>query len=127
MTPKIHFLWLSLLIFLTLTACTSPVQTTPAADEKAIATGVAATLNAALTATQRAFATSTSSESIAPTPEPSLPPPSPTVVPSPTSQVPSTPGVMVAYTKNSDVFLWSPDRGAIRLTDMHDVVSVSIS
>ena len=127
MTPKIHLLWLSVLIFLAITGCASSSQTSPVADEKAIVTGVAATLNAALTATQRAIPTLSSTESIAPTPEPTMHAPTPTVAPSPTSQAPSTPGVMVAYTKNSDVSLWSPDQGAIRLTDMHDVVSVSIS
>ncbi|HSB66686.1 MAG TPA: hypothetical protein VLD65_08905 [Anaerolineales bacterium] len=115
-----------------LAACKAGVQASPTIDQKVISSVVAATINAASTATQRAaltshppqISTSTQAPTLAETPLPSA---TSTVPPVPATPLPSTPEVMVAYTKYNDVYLWTPNLGITRLTDMHDVVSVHLS
>ena len=131
MAPKSVFTWLCLLMPILFVACTPSSRPSPTADQKSISTAVAATLNAASTATQQALLTSRPTQAFTTTPAPTqthIVPPSatPTITPIPT--ILTTPSVeLVAYTKYSDVHLWSLAIGSTRLTDMHDVVSVRLS
>ncbi len=132
MAPQSSFRWLSWLFLITLAACTARVQTSPTADQKAIASSVAETIKAAATATQRTIPTSLPKQILSPTPEPTLPEPilplpSPTIAPSPTTSILAPSSMTVAYTKSNDVYMWTPEDGSIRLTDMQDVVSVRLS
>ena len=132
MAPKSLFWWLCILVCISLTACGPKTQASPTTDQKVIASAVAATLEAASTATQRAMPTLPATEVPAPTftlppAEPTLPPATPTTPPSPTTAPPLVPDTLVAYTKNSDVYLWTRNDGPSRLTDMHDVVGVRLS
>jgi hypothetical protein len=131
MTPKASFQWVYLFITLALAACSSSIQASPTTDQKAIGTGVAATLNAAFTATQRALLTDHPFISSSSTPLPALTVsvlPSATPKPTLTPTTFPTPGLeLVAYTKNNDIYLWSPESGTTQLTEVHDVVSVRLS
>lgn len=127
MAPRSAYLWLYLLILFTLAGCTSTIQSPPPTDQKTIATSTDANLNATSTATQPAIPTAIPTGTLSPTQALTLPPPTSTTAPSPTAELPSTMGGLIAYTKNSDVFIWSASNGSTRLTDMHDVESVRIS
>jgi hypothetical protein len=129
MAPKSSFWWGLWLCIAFLAACTPEAVTPPTADQKTIRTAVAATLNAASTATQGALPTSLPTQTKASTPEPTQPiPTTPAPVqPSPTAAIPTATPQRIAYTKNSDVYLWTSGLEPARLTDLHDVVSVRLS
>ncbi len=131
MAPKFTFSILCLLLTISLAGCATKTQANPTSDQKAIASAVAATLEAGGTATHSALPTllpsKTSTPSPSPTPEPTLPLATPTLAPSPSTTLPPAPQLLVAYTKNSDVNIWSASTGSTRLTDMHDVNSVRLS
>jgi hypothetical protein len=123
----------SLLFFcfltLTLGACSLKATSSPTAEQYGIETAVAATVQAAFTATQRAILTAQPTNTPMPTPLPTQL--QPTLLPSPqlspTFQLPPHVDLQVAYIKNSDVYLWIDGQGSNRLTDFHDAVSVRIS
>jgi hypothetical protein len=131
MAPKSSFFLFCLVIPLALAACGTKAQASPTADQKMVATAVAATLQAATNATQRTLPTHLPTQIPPPTAQPTVPeptsPPSPTSAPLPTTVVPLVPDTLVAYTKNSDVYIWTLKDGPTRLTDLHDVVSVRLT
>jgi hypothetical protein len=110
-------------------ACTPQATSSPIPEQNSIETVVAATVQAAITATQRAILTAQPTKTLAPTSLPTQPQPTllPTTQITPTFQLPPHIELQVAYIKNSDVYLWTDGQAAVRLTDLHDAVSVRIS
>lgn len=126
----IYFLFF-FFFFLTLTlgACSPKATSSPTAEQYGIETAVAATIQAAFTATQRAILTAQTTNTLVPPPPTTQPQPTllPTPQLSPTFQLPPHIDLQVAYIKNSDVYLWTDGQGSTRLTDFHDAVGVRIS
>lgn len=129
MAPKVSFLFAFGILASFLAACTPKATVTPTADQKIISTAVAATFGAAATATHAAIPTLQPALPISPTPKPTiiLPTSTPSALPSATVAIPIGSPQRIAYTKNSDVYLWVEGNDPVRLTDMHDVVSLRLS
>jgi hypothetical protein len=130
MAPRSLFSpFLCLFSLLTLTACVSQATTPPTVDQNAVATGVAATVEAAFTSTQHAISamrpTGTHTSTLAPTlPAPTI---TPTIAQLPTLPIPYDAAIQVAYLKEGDVYLWTDRQGSMRLTELYDVVSLRLS
>ena len=133
MAHKSSFIFLLCLLFaLSLAACTSTTPVPPTADQNAISTMVAATVQSAFTATQHAIVDSQSTPLITPTPLPTQPNPTPSIstptIPAlPTPSFPTEQSLRIAYTKDGNVYLWSAGGGSIGLTDSYDVTDLRIS
>ncbi len=129
MASKSVVLWFCVLTIMALASCTSGPQAAPTVDQKSISTAIAATINAAATSTQRAISTIQPLQTITLSPVPTQAETTDATagLPSPTVAIPTGAGQRIAYTKNGDVYLWSTGHDPLRLTDMHDVVTVRLS
>jgi hypothetical protein len=129
MVRKSFSLFFFFFLTVPLGACSPKSTSNPTAEQYGIETAVAATVQAAFTATQRAMPTAIPTSTLIPTSLPTQPQPTLPITPqlSPTFQLPPHVDLQVAYIKNSDVYLWIDGRGSTRLTDFHDAVSVRIS
>jgi hypothetical protein len=129
MAPKASFLLAFGILVSLLAACTPKATVIPTADQNIISTAVAATLDAAATASHAAIPTIQPALTTIPTSKPTviLPTSTPAALPSPTVAIPTGSPQRITYTKNSDVYLWIDGNDPVRLTDMHDVVSLRLS
>lgn len=130
MSKKSSFVICLILLF-SLVACSPKTAVSTMPEPDTVATGVAATLEAASTATQRALATNQAPLSTPTieviTPEPTISPATPTEPASPTPESTEIPAVRIAYIKDGDVHLWTEGYGSIGLSDTYDAVALSIS
>ncbi len=133
MAHKSSFVFLLCLLFpLSLAACKSTTAAPPNAYQNAISTIVAATVQAAFSATQLAFEETQSTPLIPPTPLPAQPNPTrsiatPTLLPLSTYEFPTDQALRIAYTKDGNVYLWTAGDGSKALADSYDAVKLRIS
>jgi len=128
----------SLLVFLvifcsiSLAACVSAATDRPSPEQHTLETGVAATMQAALTATQAALAGTRVSPAVTLTPPPTTTETATgthtsTVSPSPTPEPTVSAIIRLAFIKDGNVWLWIGGKDTIQLTDTHDTVDLRIS
>ena len=132
MARKTSFIFTIFFLTLVLVACGPKAISSSTPETNNIETLVAATVEAAFAATQGAIPIALPTNTLAPTliatqTEPTLIPTSTTTLQAVLPTPPSALALRVAYIKNSDVYLWIEGNDPVRLTDVHDAVSVRLS